>query len=434
MSTTILSRVGAIACAGALLTGFAAPAQAHEDSDRTAKAIGAGWLNGRLDDGLLHAAYDGGSGPVDYVDFGGTVEAAYALDTVGRTRLLPRITTALEGTVDSYITGADFGAPGDQYAGPTGKLLAFVSDLGGDADPTAFGGTDLVDRMESMVTESGRIADAGSADYANVFGQIWATRGLLNVGSASAASALDYLLTQQCADGHFATYFDACDPAGPDATAFAIILLHDHAAGDADLTAALDKATDWLVGWQRSDGGLADDNGKVNADSTGLGGWAFGVEGRDRAARKAAVWLRALQVPGRSCDHRLAHERGAISYDKAAYTAGRRKGVGALVAGQWQTVEAQALPALEHAPSTTVRLAVDAPEHVKAGSRVRVRVDGLAPGERACVGIGRKTFPAIGGRVGDPVFVKVTVRLPKGNREVKVLTANDEAGDRIVAD
>lgn len=450
MSTSILRRYGAALVGGGLLTAglAAAPsAQAHDEPDPVARAIGATWLNGRLDDGLLHAAYDGGSGPVEYVDYGGTVEAAYALDAVGRTRLLPRIAGALADTAESYITGADFGEPGDHYAGPTGKLLAFASDLAGDADPTAFGGIDLVARMESMTTESGRIADVDvdpvycgpldapePCDYANVFGQTWAARGLLDVDSPEAPAALEFLLSQQCDDGHFPTYFDACNPAGPDATAFVVILLRDFAAGDPALTAAIDDATAWLVDWQEADGALRDDNGVANANSTGLGGWALGLEGRDRAARKAAVWLRARQVPGRSCDKRLAGQRGAVAYSSRAYADGRRSGITALGAGQWQTVAAQALPALAKAPSTHVALAVDAPERVEAGGpRVRVRVDGLAPGERACVGIGRRTVPVVGGREGDPVYARIAIPSAAGKRTVKVLTANDSAVDRIVA-
>ncbi|KAA1425633.1 hypothetical protein [Nocardioides antri] len=437
MSSTIVRRYGAALVGGALAVSLtAAPAQAHEDPDRLPKAIGTTWLSSRLDDGLLHAAYDGGSGAVSYNDYGGTVEAAYALDAIGRTRLLPRITGALAETVDSYITGADFGAPDDHYAGPTGKLLSFVSDLGGDADPAAFGGTDLVARMEALTGESGRIADAGGSDFANVYGQTWAARGLLNVGSPEAEAAVDFLLTQQCSGGHFLSFFtDTCDgsAAGPDATAFAVVLLHEHAAGDPELAAALAKATDWLVGWQARNGSLSDDNGIANANSTGLGGWAFSVAGRDRAAKRAAIWLRSRQVPGRSCDKALAGERGAIAYDKRAYAAGRRSGISALVAGEWQTVAAQALPALAHAPSTHVPLAVDAPERVEAGSRVRVRIEGLAEGERACVGIGRRTVAIVGGREGDPVFARVTVRQPAGKRAVKVLTADDTAIDRIVA-
>lgn len=433
--STSLNRLGAAALSGSLLvaglTVGAAPAHAHDEPDTLAKAIGATWLNSRLDDGLLHAAYDGGSGPVGYIDYGGTVEAGYALDAVGRTRLLPRITAALEGSVDSYITG---GSDTELYAGPTGKLLAYVSDLGGDADPTSFGGTDLVERMETLTTPSGRIQDTSSwGDYANVFGQLWAVRGLLAADSPEAPAALDHLLSQQCGDGHFPTYFDTCQPAGPDATALAVILLHDFAAGDAEIAAALGEGTDWLVEWQGPRGGLGDDNGVANANSTGLAGWAFGLEGRPRAATKAAVWLRARQVPGRGCDGNLSGQRGAIAYDNAAYADGRREGLTSLSIGQWQTVAAQSLPALAHAPATHVKLSVDAPERVAPRSRVRVKVDGLAAGERACVGIGRRLASVVGLREGETVVVRITVGKGKGERTVRLLTANDTAIDRIVA-
>lgn len=437
MSTT-LRRYAAALVGGALVAGglAAAPAHAQHETDRTARATGATWLNDRVaGDGLLHAAYDAGSGPVSYVDYGGTVEAGYALEAAGRTRQLPTMTAALADSADSYITGADFGSPTDYYAGPTGKLLAFVTDLGGDADPAAFGGTDVVARMESLTTGSGRIEDVSAwGDYANVYGQIWAARGLLNVDSPEASAAVDFLLTQQCADGHFRSFFtDGCDTAGPDASAFAVILLSDHAAADPELAAALGDATDWLVDWQGPRGGLTDDKGVVNANSTGLGGWAFDVAGRTRAARKAAVWLRALQVPGRGCDGRLAGQRGAIAYDRAAYRAGRRKGLGALTVGQWQTVAAQALPALAIAPATHVALSVVVPDRVDAGGTARVRVFGLAQGERACVGIGTRLKSAVGGREGDAVVVRIRVPDDKGGKTVRVLTANDAASAKTTA-
>lgn len=438
MSSSTLRRFGTAVLGGSLLvaglTGGATPAHAQAATDTTAKAIGATWLNGRLDDGLLHAAYDPGSGPVSYADYGGTVEAAYALDAVGRTRLLPRITDALEGSVDSYITGADFGSPDDHYAGPTGKLLAFVSDHGGAADPTAFGGTDLVARMEALTGADGRIADvSGFGDYANVYGQIWAARGLLNVDSPEASAALDFLLTQQCNGGRFLSFFtDTCDGSapGPDATAFAVILLHDYAAGDPDLAAALDKATDWLVAWQAANGSLDDDNGVANADSTGLGGWAFRLEGRTRAANKAAVWLRALQVPGRGCDGKLAHQRGAIAYDRAAYRDGRNDGITQLAAGQWQTVAVQALPALASAPATSVDIAVNAPRYVDAGGTAWVRVRGLAPGERACVGIRGHLKPVVGIRGDLPVVARIDIPAKKGPVLVHLLAATRTTTDR----
>lgn len=441
MSTsTSLRRFGAVALGGTLvaaaLTVGAPPSYAHDEADPTAKTIGAGWLNTRLvDDGLLHAAFDGGSGPVEYADYGGTVEAAYALDAVHSTQLLPKVTRALKRSVDAYITG---GSDEELYAGPTGKLLAYVSDLGGAAaDPTSFGGTDLVERMETLTTDSGRIEDVSAfGDFANVFGQTWAARGLLNVDSGEAAAAVDFLLQQQCGDGHFVSFFtDTCggtDP-GPDATAFFVVLFHDYAASDPDIAAAVDAATDWLVDWQGADGSLSDDNGVANANSTGLGGWAFGLEGRDRAARKAAVWLRALQVPGRGCDGRLEQQRGAIAYDGAAFTKARKRGIKVLDAGQWQTVAAQAVPALAAAPATHVDLAVRVRAHVDAGSTARVRVLGLAPGERACVGIGQRLKPVVGGREGTDVVVRIRVPRDKGRTTVRVLTADDTARARTHA-
>ncbi|WP_183096435.1 prenyltransferase/squalene oxidase repeat-containing protein [Nocardioides stalactiti] len=447
-STSIVRRLGAVVLGGALaVSALASPAEAHGETDRTPKAIGAGWLNDQLDDGLLHAAYaDFTTGdPISYVDYGGTVEAAYALEAAGRERLLPRIAGALEDTAASYITGADFGEPGDHYAGPTGKLLSFANDFGGDGAATSFGGIDLVDRMEGMTTESGRILDTDAephycgplespvpCDYANVFGQTWAARGLLGAGSPEAPAAVEYLLSEQCEDGHFPTYFGACNPAGPDATAFVIILLSDAGSDDPDLQAALADATAWLVDWQGRNGGLADDNGVVNANSTGLGGWAFGIAGRERAATKAAVWLRALQVPGRGCDAKLSGERGAVAYDAAAYKLGRRKGIQPLTAGQWQTVEAQALPALAHAPAADYKFAVAAPERLPAGDKVGVQVQGLAPGERACVGIGRNLRSVVGRADDRPFNVRIEVPARKGPVDVKLYAANEVATDGAV--
>jgi hypothetical protein len=449
MSTTLVRRYAGALAVGALTAGLlaGAPAAHAHDADRVPKAIGAGWLQSQLGDGLLHAAYlDSFTDPanptvVHYVDYGATVEAAFALDAVDRPRVLPRISEALEDSVDSYITGAESGEPGDLYAGPTGKLLAFASELGSDVPhPASFGGTNLIARMEALTADAGldagRIADGAADDYANVFGQIWATRGLLNVASAEAPAALDYLLSQQCDDGHFTTYFDTCatDNPGPDATALAVILLSPYAGSHPTLASALGEAVDFLVGFQSGNGSFTDDNGVANANSTGLGGWALGLMDEHEAAEEAAVWLRALQVPGRGCDGKLASQRGAIAYDGAAYQTGRRKGIKPLTAGQWQTVAAQSVPALAWAPATEVKLAVDAPERVDAGSQVRVRVAGLAPGERACVGIGQRLVSVVGPTDGAAVKVKITVAKPLGKRTVKVLTANDSAADRIVAD
>lgn len=437
MSRNTVRRAGAVALAGALATGLSlvGPA-AHAATDPTPVAKGAGWIQGQLkSDGLLHAAYpDMTTGhPVDYADYGGTVELAYALDAVGKRGKLPAITAGLEASVDSYITG---GSATELYAGPTGKLLAFVTDLSGGADPHAFGGTDLVARMEQLTTDTGRIQDTSAyGDYANVYGQIWATRGLLNVGSSEAAAAESFLLTQQCSDGHFLSFFtDSCDTtaAGPDAAAFAVILLHDKAASDPALATALTKAAGWLASVQQANGSFADDNGQANADSTGLAAWALRLEGKAGAARKAAEWLRSLQVPGAACDGKLSGKRGAIAYDAAAYREGRSSGIGRLVAGQWQTVAAQALPALLAAPGRPGGDSVDGPQRVSAGGTAQVKV-ALAPGERACVGIGGAPQKSVVGPA-DGSKVTVTVAVPKktGRTQVRLYIVAGTLGTRTI--
>lgn len=447
-----------IALATALLTtaAVAPAAEAHDEPDRRAKAIGASWLNKRFDEGLLYAGFFDFESQqvVTFVDYGTTVEAGYALDAVGRTKLLPTVTAALADDVDSYITGADFSAPDDFSAGSTGKLLSYVADLGGDADPTSFGGTDLVERMELLTTDdgadAGRIADHDAepfacgakddpvpCDWANLFGQMWATHGLLAVDSPEGPAALDFLLSRQCEDGSYLTFFDdVCgeSSAGPDATALFVILLSEFAESDPDLEDALDRAVAVLSDAQRKNGSFADDNGVSNSNSTGLAGWALAVAGKDQAARRAAVWLRSLQVPGRSCDGALSRHRGAIAYNKGAYRAGREKGIDDVSQGEWHSVAAQALPVLAHAPSTHVKLAVDAPEKVKAnGRKVKVKVKGLAQGERACVGIGKRTVVAVGRAEGKTVVVKIPAPKKAGKPKVKVLTANKTASDKIVA-
>ena len=447
MSINLLRRGGAVALSGAVVAGLTLTGPgAHAATDPTPVAKASSWVQGQLrSDGLLHQTNDYGTGPIKSRDYGGSIELGYALDAVGRTGKVAAIRDGLAAHVDSYITGADYSEPGDLAAGPTGKLLAFVADLGGDADPADFGGTDLVARMEALTTDSGRVSDTdvppfycGPAydqpcDYANVFGQTWAARGLLDAGSSEGATALSFLLTQQCPDGRFPTYFDdSCDSgeAGPDAAAFAIILLHDETTADPSLAPALTDAADWLESVQRADGSFADDNGKANADSTGLASWALSIEGRADAATKGAVWLRSLQVPGGGCDGKLSGERGAVAYDPATYKAGRKNGIGALEAGQWQTVAAQVLPALLAAPARPGGDSIDVPQRVGAGGTAQIKV-ALAAGERGCVGIGAAPQKSVVGPAdGSKVTVTVPVPRKTGRTQVTLRTAAGTLGAR----
>jgi len=336
------------AAAGGLIDHVPAPAVA-----------GATWLEGQLADGVLY------NDQYQVDDYSTTVELAYALMAVdpdfddGGVPVEGEISAALEAGVGEYAT------PGkDVYAGSLAKLTAYATDTG--ADPADFGDVDVLAALEERTADegasAGRISDVSQyGDYANTFGQAWAVRGLTQAGSDEAAAALDFLLLQQCADGYFRQDFSqpdakdqSCDAAdgeaSTDATALVVVLLHDLADGDADLTAALDAAVAWLVEQQADDGSYVGSSQlPTNSDSTGLAGWALHLVGEEDAAAAAAEWVLAHQVPA-DCGGELADAAGAIGYDDAALTAAAANGITVKTAYQWRLASAQALPALLATP------------------------------------------------------------------------------------
>ncbi len=362
--------VAALAVCPVLIAGLAACDTAHENDDEQHAATGtltdevpegavAGteWLEGQLTDGVLY------NEQYQVNDYSTTVELAYALGAVdsddGNLSVEPDISAALEAGVEEYAM------PGkDAYAGALGKLASYASDIG--ADPTDFGGVDLVAALEDRTADSGsatgRISDESQyGDYANAFGQAWAVRGLTLAVSGEAAAARDFLLLQQCADGYFRQDFSApdaddqsCDGAdadpSTDATALVVVLLEDIAADDDELSAALDAAVDWLVQQQADNGSYVGSSQlPTNSDSTGLAGWALQLAGEDDAAAAAAAWVLAHQVP-EGCDGKVADAAGAIAYDDDALSAAASQGITVKSSYQWRLATVQALPALLATP------------------------------------------------------------------------------------
>lgn len=360
MTTHSLRRLGPVAAAAVLALSLAAcgqeedavtedPTAGTSDTPETPEgALAAGdWLRSELDDGVLvNTQYD-------TADYSTTVEAVYALRAIeGDDADLSGVSAALADGVDEYAS------PGkDIYAGSLAKLVAFAADTG--ADPTNFGGEDLVAQLEERTGPTGRISDVSEyGDYANSLGQVWAVRGLTLAGSTEADVAWDHLLDQQCSAGFLRQDFPppakatTCDVDGSepsvDATALAVLLLHDVAEGHhAD---ALDDAVAWLVEQQAGDGSY-EGGGRLpaNSNSTGLAGWALHVAGEEEAAAAAAEWVRAHQVPA-DCDGKLAEEAGAIAYDDAALIDAGAKGITVKTAYQWRLATAQAAPALLATP------------------------------------------------------------------------------------
>jgi hypothetical protein len=398
-------RRSAIAAGATTLTllagGLFAPAQAAGPYDPAPTADGASWLSDQVTKGLVH------NEQFDFDDVGLSIDVALGLDAAGKKpSVVKAITKAVAKNVGFYTA-----FPPSVYAGATAKAAVLALEQG--KNPRSFGGVDLVTQLEGRVATAapitGRIEDAYDpgdpfgGDYANVIGQAYAASALSQAKSPKAASAASFLIQQQCAKGYFRQSFTAdksradqsCQGApaaergsSTDATALAILALQD--VKGAKAKAAVKKAVTWLVDRQRDNGAFSDtgkSSGAYNSNSTGLAGWALGEAGSAKQAAKAAVWVRNLQVPRTNpCAGKLAKQTGAIAYDDNAYGTGQGVGIKKKDGDQWRRASAQALPVLRWAPRAEGEFtATPPPTAVEAGNSIRIRLTGVAPGERVCV-------------------------------------------------
>ncbi|MDP9823765.1 prenyltransferase/squalene oxidase repeat-containing protein [Nocardioides massiliensis] len=441
-----------VALTGALAGGVVAPASAAPltapaSADPRPANAAAGWLASELGaDGLL--TYDSGFG--DFRDVGLSIDAGLALAAAGgRTGAVSSILGGLEDALGSYIAYED-----TRYAGSTAKAAAFVLETGND--PATFSAdVDLVERLESHVLTdepvAGRLADhfdpdsEFGADYANTIGQTFATRVLTTAGSDLADEVTGFLLDQQCEAGYFRLYFadqdaagQTCDDAPPagtptaDTTALAVIQLSAIEQPSDEVSEAIDDAVAWMLTQQQTGGGFLD-NDTLNANTTGLAGWALAVAGEDAAAARAAGVLRALQgATIAPCIDALETDRGAVALDPAALAAGRKDGVTTATRGQWLRATAQAVPALAWAPAGGTA-AVKAPEWARAGKQVAVRASGFAPGETVCVQVGANERQ-VTATVGGVVRASVPVQAKPARRVVRVVgDSGEQAQTRVKA-
>jgi hypothetical protein len=333
------------------------PALAAPSSAAAPTALSGSWLARQLATGVVH------NSQFDFDDYGLTADTALALKAVGGHRqTLKKTRKSLATHVNSWTTGVDFGSD-DVYAGSVAKAAVVAKTLGGD--PRAFGGVNLVKRLNSLVTPSGpakgRIHDRGSSDFANTIGQAYAAQALSAARSPKARSAIRFLVAQQCAKGYFRLNFAAptaasqkCVPGDtvgsapdPDTTALAVLSLHTIKHPSAKVRTSITKATRWLKRQQRKNGSFigGPTTAQPNANSTGLAASALGAVGACKQARKAATWVKRLQVTAKVSGP-LAHERGAIAYDRTAFTTARAAGITSTSQDQWRRATAQAAPAL----------------------------------------------------------------------------------------
>ncbi|MBE7325074.1 hypothetical protein IEQ44_10425 [Nocardioides sp. Y6] len=415
----------------------ATPAQATPPADPVPAELASGWLVGNLKNGLIETASEWEGETFSGPSYGTSVDLALALDAVGgHDAAVAEITDAVAGGVETYT-----GSGGEVYSGSAAKALALAVSQG--RDTASFGGIDLLGRVEDRVittgASTGRLEDLSAwGDYANSIGQAFAAGALTAAGSPLADEVTDFLLAQQCDAGFFRLYFNAdkdaaaqsCDAASPavspeqsaDTTALVALQLASLAGSDPAVRSALDRAATWLVSQQQADGSFGDPQNGANSNTTGLGGWALATLGRDAQAAKAATWLRALQVVDACAPGPLKGEQGAVAYDEQGWNDGATYGISdPLDRSQWVIADVQALPALAYAPASTRAegASLRLPRFAKAGTKVTVTVDGIAPGERACLtGLG-----ATRQLIGSGDVLRVSVPVKAGTSRPTLLTA-----------
>lgn len=421
----------ALLAAGPAGPAAATPAAAAPaDTDARPATIGAAWLAGQLEAGLMYNPTFGG-----FDDYGLSIDAAFALAAVGgQEAAVEAVTDAIATNVNSYTTNADYGGPDDVNAGPSAKALSLATEQGRDVRD--FGGVDLLARVESTVltdpATSGRIKDISAwGDYANVIGQGFAARSLHAAGSGLADEVTGFLLDQQCAAGFFRLGFSpegaadqTCDgdpdaTPDPDATALSVLALLDQ-RGTPEVGDAIGAATDWLLDRQRRSGALGGGTATeaANTNSTGLAGWVFGEVGADEAATRAAAWVRSHQADdARGCPTALRRHTGAVGYDRTGLAGGRSEGITDDSSDQWRRATSQALPALAWAPAATGARLTGPDGYLRGGSSPRLLVTGAAPGSSLCVGRGEQARALHANRNGNAA---VRVPMPRWTRTAAV--------------
>ncbi len=337
------------------------------------------------------------------------------------------MTAAVRANIATYVGGAF------SPAGARAKTLSFllsrnqtgtaIDDLEGD----------LEDDIATSAPITGRLVDA-APNNTSPLTQAFAANALDKAGSTLADDALSFLLKQQCLAGFFRDSFSpeadvnqTCDLAAGatgsvDTTALAVLLLQNQKS-EPTVAASLTKAVDWLATQQHADGSF-DGFAGPNANTTGLAGWAFGVSGRAAAAAKAASWLRARQLANAgTCTKFAARDNGGIAVDDLGVTNASPGPLSDIDNDPVTRATAQALPALLWAPGGAAAgdTKLTGPgEFVKAGTAQSVAVVG-APGNTLCITVGSTSSRVVLDANG---AATVPVTMPPTTADVTVTTVD----------
>jgi hypothetical protein len=260
MITRNLLRAGVALCGVMALTGVAAPS-AFADSGptlpQTAAAHNAAvWLASQFTSNGYIPVSAGSTKP----DYGETVQAVMAFETTkNEDALESQALTYLSEHVNKYVTV-------DGEDGPGQLAYLILAAVGAGENPTTFGSTNLVSRLEATMRTSGNKAGlfgAQSPTYDGAYRQGLALVALAAAGvtGSPVAPAITWLEGQQCSNGGweaFRTDTSAkcahVDPetyTGPDTNSTALAVDGLAAQG----VTISSKTVQWLTKAQTADGG-----------------------------------------------------------------------------------------------------------------------------------------------------------------------------------
>ncbi len=342
MITKTLRRTTAAACGVvALIVPFATKAMADNPPTlpQTAAADSAAvWLASQFNS----SGYIPVSGTTK-PDYGDTVQAVLAFETTGNEHTLQsQALTYLSQHVNKYVTV-------DGTDGPGQLAYLILAAVGAGQDPTTFGGTNLVSRLEGTMHPTGKKAGLFGAQpptYDGAFRQGLSLVALdaAGVTRSTVTPAVTWLEGQECADGGWETYrsdtsvkcphVDAQTFTGPDTNSTGLAVDGLAAQG----VSIGSNTVQWLTKAQTSDGGWPYQKGVAfDANSTATVIQALLADGLDPTSSQFDAGTQNVVAALLSLQVASGSGQGGIAYQPNSD--------GTLTANVLATV--QAIPALE---------------------------------------------------------------------------------------
>lgn len=357
---------GAVVAGGLMAVAPAPAAHAAPVTPSPEASAAAAWLNSAIGgDGLIPG------GGVDGFFYGANLDFGISLAATGQvpSAALTKISDGIDATVADYV--GDINAPAN--AGKVAHAAYYYAVTGGDASDAGDANLDLAAALATQVDDA--TGQLGSTD--TVYNQVWAVFALHELGSGEADKARDFLVGQR---GPAPTDGWGYESGGwntdVDATSWAVQALAPWQSNSAVKT-AIDAGVASLRAMQKPSGGIDAGFLGVNANSTGLAAYAFGLTGHQTEASAAASWVAAHQVVDLPACGAAGPNAGAIAYDDASFGGG----VTADELDQVGPATAQALEGLAYLPAAKPSL----PTFVDAGTTATVPLQGARPGQQVCV-------------------------------------------------